>query len=88
MHGPDKGNYPNECEFMTVDKPTLISWKHFSNPVFFVVVKFEAISGGKTKIDFKIIFNTAEECIKVQVFAVDKNEENFDRPETEPAKMQ
>ena len=29
MHGPHKGNYPNECEFIKIDNPTLIAWKRF-----------------------------------------------------------
>ncbi len=35
-----------------------------------------------------MIFNSTEECNKVKTFAVDKNEENFDRLEIELAKMQ
>jgi hypothetical protein len=30
-----------------------------------------------------MIFNTPEECNQVKVYAVDKNEENFDRLEAE-----
>jgi uncharacterized protein YndB with AHSA1/START domain len=37
MHGPDKGNYANECEFIKIDKPNLIAWKRFSKPLFQVV---------------------------------------------------
>ncbi len=36
---------------------------------------------------FKMILNSAGECNKVKKFAVDKNEENFDRLEIELAKM-
>ena len=87
MHGPDKGNYPNECELITIDFPSLIAWKRFSKPIFKVVVIFEEVSGGKTKIVFKMIFNSVNECNKVKVFAIDKNEENFDRLENELTKM-
>jgi uncharacterized protein YndB with AHSA1/START domain len=87
MHGPDKGNYPNECEFIKIEKPALIAWKRFSKPIFQVVVTFEEVPTDKTKIVFKQIFNSANECSKVKVFAVDKNEENFDRLEMELAKM-
>jgi uncharacterized protein YndB with AHSA1/START domain len=87
MHGPDKGNYPNECEFIKIDKPTLIAWKRFSKPIFQVVASFEEVSTDKTKIVFKQIFDSANECKKVKAFAVDKNEENFDRLEVELAKM-
>jgi uncharacterized protein YndB with AHSA1/START domain len=26
MHGPEKGNYPNDCEFIKIEKPSLIAW--------------------------------------------------------------
>ena len=83
MHGPDKGNYLNECAFIQIYKPTLIAWNHLSNPVFQVVVHFNALSLDKTEIIFKMLFNSAEECAKVKVFAVDKNEENLDKLEAE-----
>ena len=87
MHGPDKGNYPNECEFIKIEKPTLIAWKRYSKPIFQVVATFEEVAADKTKIIFRQIFDTAKECNKVKAFAVDKNEENFDRLEVELAKM-
>lgn len=87
MHGPDKGNYANECEFIKIDKPSLIAWKRFSKPLFQVVATFEEVSAGKTKIVFKQIFNSAEECNKIKPFVVGKNDENFDRLENELIKM-
>lgn len=87
MHGPGKGNYPNECEFIRIDKPALIAWKRFSKPLFRVVATFEEVSSGRTKIVFKMIFDSAGECNKVKKFAVVKNEENFDRLENELTKM-
>ncbi len=87
MHGPDKGNYPNECEFIQIEKPSLIAWKRFSKPLFRVVASFVTVSPEKTKIVFRMIFYSPEECNKVKVFAVDKNEENFDRLENELTKM-
>lgn len=87
MHGPEKGNYPNEVEFIKIEKPSLIYWKRISQPLFNVLATFEEVSGNKTKIIFRQIFNTARECSKVKPFAIDKNEENFDRLETEIAKM-
>ena len=45
MHGPDKGNYHNECEFIKIDEPKLIAWKRFSKPIFKVVAAFEEVSG-------------------------------------------
>ena len=87
MHAPDKGNFNNECEFIKIDEPYLIAWKRYSKPLFQVVASFEEMSPDKTKLVFKMLFDTAEECRKIKAFAVDKNEENFDRLEIELTKM-
>lgn len=87
MHGPDKGNYHNECEFIKIEKPNLIFWKRHSKPLFKVLTTFEEISSDKTKIVFKMIFDTTEERNKLKPYVVDKNEENFDRLEVELTKM-
>ncbi len=87
MHGPDKGNYANECEFIKIEKPVLVAWKRHSKPLFQVVATFEEVTGDKTKVVFKMLFDTADECRKLKPFVVDKNEENFDKLENELAKM-
>ncbi len=87
MHGPDKGNYANECEFIKIEKPTLIAWKRHSQPIFQVVAIFEELGSNKTNLIFKMLFNTASECEKLKKFVVDKNEENFDKLEIELSKM-
>jgi len=87
MHGPDKGNYSNECEFIKIEKPSLIAWKRFSKPIFQVVATFEEVSVNQTKLVFKMLFSTGDECRKLKTFVVDKNEENFDKLENELASM-
>lgn len=87
MHGPDKGNYVNEVEFTKIEAPNFIAWKRFSKPLFNVSFTFEEVTDKSTKVVFKMIFNSIEECNKIKAFAVDKNEENFDRLEVELAKM-
>lgn len=87
MHGPEKGNYANECEFIKIDAPALIAWKRHSKPLFQVVATFEEVSPDKTKLVFKMLFDTPEECGKIKPFVVDKNEENFDKLEKELVKM-
>lgn len=81
MHGPDKGNYQNECEFIKIEAPSLIAWQRHSKPIFQVVVLFEEVNINETKIIFKMLFTSEEECNKLRKFVVDKNEENFDRLE-------
>ena len=87
MHGPEKGNYANECEFIKIEKPCIIAWKRYSKPIFQVVATFEEVSEEDTKIVFKMLFASTVECRKIKPFVVDKNEENFDRLENELAKM-
>lgn len=81
MHGPEAGNYQNECEFLTIEEPSLIAWIRISNPVFRVVTTFEALSANSTQLVFRMQFETKEECDKIRKFAPDKNEENFDKLE-------
>jgi hypothetical protein len=88
MHGPEKGHYHNLCEFIHVDKPALLAWQRHSKPIFKVVVVFEAITPQQTKVQFKMIFDTVEECNKLRPYVTDKNEENLDRLEVELRKMQ
>jgi uncharacterized protein YndB with AHSA1/START domain len=87
MHGPDKGNYANECEFIKIEEPSLIAWKRHSKPLFQVVATFDELSENKTKLVFKMLFDTAKECNQLKGFVVDKNEENFDKLEIELSKM-
>lgn len=87
MHGPEKGHYNNECEFIQIEAPSLIAWNRISKPIFQVLATFEEAGPGKTKIVFKQIFHSPEECNKLKPYVKDKNEENFDRLETELVKM-
>lgn len=87
MHGPDKGNYENSVEYVKIEVPSLIAWKRHSKPLFHVLAAFEELDTNSTKLVFKMLFDTAEECNKLKAFVVDKNEENFDKLEAELAKM-
>ncbi len=87
MQGPDKGNYANEWEFIQIETNSLIAWKRHSKPSFQVVALFESVTENSTKLIFKMLFYSAEECNKLKIFVVDKNEENFDKLEIELSKM-
>jgi len=88
MHGPEKGNYANDCEFIKISEPTLIAWKRYSQPLFQVVATFEEIAQDQTTLMFKMLFETVELCQKIKPHVVNKNEENFDKLEFELIKMQ
>lgn len=81
MHGPDKGNYENECVFEVIEPPHLLVWDRLSQPLFRVVVTFQEAAPGCTTVTFRMQFATAAECAKIRSFAPEKNEENFDRLE-------
>lgn len=81
MHGPEKGNYENEAEFLQIDRPSLIAWQRISQPLFRVVTTFEETEDGNTLLTFRMQFETVEGCEKIRRFAVEKNEENFDKLE-------
>jgi uncharacterized protein YndB with AHSA1/START domain len=66
MHGPEKGNYVNSCEFTDLEFPSLIAWKRYTQPLFRVIVTFEELNPGQTKIIFRQIFGTAKECNKIK----------------------
>lgn len=88
MHGPDKGNYENEAEFITIEKPTLIYWERHSQPLFNVLATFEEINPNQTKIVFRMIFDGPKDYETILKFAPEKNEENFDRLEAELKTME
>lgn len=79
MHGPEKGNYENSSVFKAVEPNKLISWTRISQPLFDMEVEFEQVSKSKSKISFRMIFGSVEECNKMRPFVAPKNEENFDR---------
>lgn len=81
MHGSEKGNYENSSIFKRVEPLNLISWKRVSQPLFEMEVGFKKINDTQTEISFRMIFDTPEECAKIEKFAGPKNEENFDRLE-------
>lgn len=87
MHGPDKGNYENESEFIQIAEPDLIILNHISEPKFQLVATFSERPGHKTELTFKQIFEDAETCNKIRALVVPANEENFDRLEAELLKM-
>lgn len=87
MHGPDKGNYSNEVEFIRIEKPDLLYWKRHSKPLFRVLTTFERQADQQTKIDFKMLFDRVLDCAKLRPLITQNNEENFDRLELELEKI-
>ncbi len=87
MRSPDRQDYFNHSVFEEIVKPERLVFRHLTMHFFRVVTTFEDNSG-KTKLTFKMIFDSKEECDKVKIYAVDANEQNFDRLEVELANME
>jgi len=87
MHGPDGVDYHNESIFVEIVKSERIVFQHLK-PMhkFQVTTTFEDL-GDKTHLTFHMRFESAAECGKVRIYAIDANEQNFDRLEAELAKM-
>lgn len=79
MHGPDGANYPNHSVFRVIRAPERIVFDHLSTHWFRVIADFEAVGPDQTRLTFRMQFETVAECERVKVFAVECNEQNFDR---------
>ncbi len=88
MHGPEGGNYNNECTFIRIEPPGFIAWEHVSPPYFHIIARFDEIAGTKTQLTWTMRFRTTEERAKIIAFVQGKNEENLDRLEAELAVIQ
>jgi uncharacterized protein YndB with AHSA1/START domain len=86
MHGPDGGNYPNESVFVEVSRPERIVFKHVSGPAFEMTISL-AEEGERTRIGWRMLFESAAECERVKRVALEANEQNLDRLEAELARM-
>lgn len=78
MHGPDGTDYQNQCIFLQILKPERIVFDHVSAPKFRVVATFTD-EVGKTKLTFRMIFESTKVCEQLKPVIVPANEENFDR---------
>jgi uncharacterized protein YndB with AHSA1/START domain len=86
MHGPDGAHYQNHSVFVEVVPPERIVINHVSGPHFHLTITL-AEQAGRTKLSWRMLFESAAECDTVKTFAVPANEQNLDRLETELAAM-
>jgi len=80
MHGPDGTDYHNESEFVEIEEPKRIVYTHL-RPMhrFRMSIDCDDIAGGRTRLTWRMLFDTAAECERVKKFVVPANEQNFDR---------
>ncbi|MFM2276477.1 MAG: hypothetical protein RL211_2349 [Pseudomonadota bacterium] len=79
MHGPDGTDYPNHSVFSDIVPPQRIVFDHVSGHHFEVHAVFTEQASGKTRLTWRMRFDSAEECAKVRAFVTNANEENMDK---------
>lgn len=78
MHGPDATEYPNESVFVDVVEPERVVFDHVSGHHFQMTITFTAV-GQQTRVDWRQVFDTAEERERIAEFVIPANEQNLDR---------
>jgi uncharacterized protein YndB with AHSA1/START domain len=80
MHGPDGTDYHNESEFVEIEESRRIVYWHL-RPMhrFQMSCDYEDVGCGRTRLTWRMLFDTVEECERVKQFVVPANEQNFDR---------
>lgn len=86
MHGPDGQNYPNKSVFEEVVEPERIVFQHVSGHRFQMTITLDD-QAGKTRIDWRMLFESAVECSRSKPYVVPANEQNLDRLEAELTQM-
>lgn len=80
MHGPNGVDYPNECRFDVIREDRVILTHLATMHRFELAITLEPV-GAKTRLTWKMTFETTEECDKVRAYAPACNEQNLDRLE-------
>lgn len=78
MHGPDGRGYENKIQFKEIKPQEKVVFEHLSDPKFTVRADFDDL-GDKTKVTFRMIFESVEQCKAKKKYAIEANEQNFER---------
>ncbi len=79
MHGPNGTDYDNHSVFAEIVSPERIVFDHVCDPEFRMSMTLAELPKKRTRLVWRMKFETVELRDKIASFAVDKNEENFDR---------
>ena len=78
MHAPDGTGFPNHSVFIEITPPERIVFDHLSGPHFRVTTTFAEAAEGSL-LTFRMRFDSAEECEAIKRYALEGNEQVFDR---------
>lgn len=81
MHGPDGTDYVNESRFVAIVPDERVVFEHLSQHWFEMTIVFEAQSDGRTRIGWRMVFDSAEHRDRIAEFVIPANEQNLDRLE-------
>ncbi len=81
MHGPDGTDYRNESVFVEINEPERIVYDHLRTMHRFLMTMTYADCDGKTRLTWRMRFESPEEWERVSQFVPAANEQNFNRLE-------
>ncbi len=81
MHGPDETDYRNESVFVEINEPERIVYDHLRTMHRFLMDMSYFDFDGKTRLTWRMRFESLEEWERVKAFVPAANEQNFDRLE-------
>jgi uncharacterized protein YndB with AHSA1/START domain len=87
MHGPDGADYRNESAFIEVVSPERIVLEHLRPMHRFLMTMTFADEAGKTRLTWRMEFESVAELNRVRAFIPVANEQNFDRLQAQLAAM-
>lgn len=86
MRSADGVDHQNRSVFVEIVKSERIVLRHEMGPRFELTIGLAALGDG-TRITWRMLFPSSAECERAKRYAVEANEQNFDRLEAELAKM-
>jgi len=79
MHSPDGVDYENLCVFEEIVKPERVVLYHLETMHKFRLSGIFTKTENGTHVEFRQVFESAEECNRIRSFVADANEQNLDR---------
>jgi uncharacterized protein YndB with AHSA1/START domain len=81
MHGPDGTDYENLCVFEEIVSPERVVLYHLETVHKFRLSGIFTKADTGTHVEFRQVFESAEECQRIRSFVTEANEQNLDRLE-------
>jgi uncharacterized protein YndB with AHSA1/START domain len=79
MHGPDGTDYPIAKDFVEVVPPEKIAYQNLEPTHRFKMTMLFTDLGERTRVSWRMLFESVEEAVRVRQVVSDANEQNFDR---------